>query len=94
MEFSPLTQADIDGAAAWMRDIPLRADRWRGDDTRSLVATASGVPVAAGIMWTSRVHGDRYWFEIAVSPRASPSGRRTRRVRCAQRPSGPTSHLR
>lgn len=68
MELSPLTQADIDGAAAWMRGIPLRADRWRGDDTRSLVATASGVPVAAGIMWTSRVHGDRYWFEIAVAP--------------------------
>ena len=68
MELSPLTQADIDGAAAWMRGIPLRADRWRGDDTRSLVATASGMPVAAGMLWTSRVHGDRYWFEIAVAP--------------------------
>jgi len=91
VEFSPLTQADIDGAAAWMRDIPLRADRWRGDDTRSLVATASGVPVAAGIMWTSRVHGDRYWFEIAVAPEhrrrgvaravfAALSARRARRI--------------
>lgn len=24
--------------------------------------------MAAGILWTSRVHGDRYWFEIAVAP--------------------------
>ena len=41
MELSPLTQADIDGAAAWMRGIPLRADRWRGDE-RELGRVASG----------------------------------------------------
>ena len=28
----------------------------------------AGAPVAVGMIWTSRVDGDRYWFEIAVDP--------------------------
>ncbi|MBN9178012.1 MAG: GNAT family N-acetyltransferase [Microbacterium sp.] len=68
MEFAALTQTDIDSAADWMREIPLRADRWRDNDTRSVIATESGATIAAGIMWTTRVHGDRYWCEIAVAP--------------------------
>lgn len=61
MEFMPLTPHDIEEAPAWMREIPLRADRWRDRHTRSVVAKIEQMPVAAGILWTSRVHGDRYW---------------------------------
>lgn len=68
MEFMPLTPHDIEEAPAWMREIPLRADRWRDRHTRSVVAKIEQMPVAAGILWTSCVHGDRYWFEIAVAP--------------------------
>lgn len=75
MDFAPLTQIDIDAAAEWMRGIPLRPDRWRDDDTRSVIATESGAIVGVGIMWTSRVHGDRYWCEVAVAPDRRRAGR-------------------
>ncbi len=68
MDFEPLSQGVIDAAPDWMRAIPLRADGWRDENTRSVLATEAGAPVAVGMIWTSRVHGDRYWFEIAVDP--------------------------
>lgn len=68
MDFEPLSQGVIDAAPDWMRAIPLRADGWRDENTRSVLATEAGAPVAVGMIWTSRVHGDRYWFEIAVEP--------------------------
>lgn len=68
MNFEPLTREAIDAAPDWMRGIPLRADRWRDENTRSLLAIEEDAPVAVGIIWTSRVHGDRYWFEIVVNP--------------------------
>lgn len=68
MDFRPLTQDAIDAAPEWMREIPLRPDRWRDAHTRSVVGIEGEDAVAAGILWTSRVHGDRYWFEIAVAP--------------------------
>ena len=68
MDFEPLSQGVIDAAPDWMRAIPLRADGWRDENTRSVLATEAGAPVAVGMIWTSRVDGDRYWFEIAVDP--------------------------
>lgn len=45
-----------------------RADGWRDEHTRSAIAfDDSGEPVAVGMIWTSRVHGDRYWCEIEVA---------------------------
>lgn len=36
--------------------------------TRSVIALDDGIPVAAGIIWTSRAHGDRYWVAVVVDP--------------------------
>lgn len=78
MPSRPLTPADIDTAPDWMREIPLRPDGWRDGHTRSVIeADAAGI-FAVGILWTSRVHTDRFWFEIAVDParRRRGAGRR------------------
>ncbi|QAY59599.1 N-acetyltransferase [Microbacterium protaetiae] len=69
MRFRPLTPADLESSPEWFGEIELRADRWRGDDTRSAVALdEAGATVAAGILWTSRAHDDRYWADIVVEP--------------------------
>lgn len=68
MDFAPLSQIDIDQAPTWMRSIPLRPDRWRDAHTRAVLGMEGDDSVAVGIIWTSRVHGDRYLFEIAVHP--------------------------
>lgn len=68
MQFRPLQLADIERAPSWLREIPLREDLWRDPHTRSAIAHDGDNVVAAGIIWTSRVHGDRYWFEITVAP--------------------------
>ncbi|WP_156253334.1 GNAT family N-acetyltransferase [Pseudactinotalea terrae] len=62
----PLTQADLDGGPSWFSEVELRADRWRDEHTRSLVIRDGEKIVAVGSMWTSRVHGDRYWFAVVV----------------------------
>lgn len=71
MPTRPFTEDDL--TLPFLGEIPFRADRWRDAHTRSAVLELDGRPVAAGIMWTSRVHGDRYWVAIAVDP---PSRRR------------------
>ncbi len=68
MTYRPVTQDDVDRAPKWMRAVPLRADQWRDAHTRAIVETDGDDVVAVGMLWTSRVHGDRYWSEIAVDP--------------------------
>lgn len=64
-----ITREDLDTAPDWFAEIELRPDRWRDEHTRSIVAVdGDGAPIAAGIIWTSRVHGDRYWVAVAVDP--------------------------
>lgn len=75
MIFRPLTQADLDSAPVWFDAIELRADRWRDVHTRSAVTVLDGAIVAVGLIWTSRVHGDRYWCDLVVDP-----GRRRRGI--------------
>ena len=64
----PLVQDDLDGGPPWLSEIVLRADRWRDEHTRSLIVVDGETPVAAGLIWTSRVHGDRYWTSVVVDP--------------------------
>ena len=59
---------------AWLAEIELRPDRWRDEHTRSAVVVESGKRVAAGIMWTSPIHADRYWIEIIVDPTRRRNG--------------------
>ncbi|RKS89435.1 hypothetical protein DEU37_1749 [Microbacterium sp. AG790] len=66
--------ADDDLTLPFLGTIPFRADRWRDAHTRSTVLEVDGHPVAAGIMWTSRVHGDRYWLAIVVEPASRGRG--------------------
>lgn len=68
MERVPLSPHLIDRAPDWLRTLPLRPDRWRNDQTRAFALVESGDMIAGGMMWTSRVHDGRYWFEIAVDP--------------------------
>ncbi|WP_206448040.1 GNAT family N-acetyltransferase [Agrococcus sp. KRD186] len=68
MAFRELRPEDLDRAASWLVDGGFRADRWRDDHTRSAVASDAGRVIAAGMIWTSRVHGDRYWVRIIVEP--------------------------
>lgn len=58
----------------WLSEIELRPDRWRDEHTRSAVAMEAGHLVAAGIMWTTGVHVDRYWIEIVVDPARRRTG--------------------
>ena len=67
MQFRELRQEDL-STNAWTSPIELRPDRWRDDHTRSAVAVDGRDVVAAGMIWTSRVHGDRYWVDIVVDP--------------------------
>ncbi|MBO0812825.1 MAG: GNAT family N-acetyltransferase [Microlunatus sp.] len=67
MEFRELREEDL-GSEAWFGKIELRPDRWRDEHTRSAVAVETGKPIAAGIIWTSRIHPDRYWIDIVVDP--------------------------
>ncbi|MGO3648057.1 GNAT family N-acetyltransferase [Agrococcus casei] len=69
MRFRPLAEADIAMAAGWSDDLGLRVDRWRDAHTRSAVAVDAGDRVVAvGMMWTSRMHGNAYWLDVAVVP--------------------------
>jgi len=68
---------DADRALPFLGSTEFRADRWRNEHTRSTVLEDDGGAVAAGIMWTSRVHGDRYWARIAVAPQARRLGHGT-----------------
>jgi GNAT superfamily N-acetyltransferase len=69
VRFRPLTGSDLDGGPEWFGQVELRADQWRDADTRSAVAVDDrGAVVAVGILWTSRVHSDRYWADIVVDP--------------------------
>lgn len=74
MFFRPLVQVDLDSGPSWFSSIELRADGWRDRHTRSLIALDGGVPVAAGLIWTSRVHGDRYWVAAVVDPERRRQG--------------------
>lgn len=67
MKFREFRDEDL-SAAGWLGEIELRPDRWRDQHTRSAVAVEAGLLVAAGMMWTSRTHADRYWIEIVVDP--------------------------
>lgn len=78
MYFRPLTSDDLDRAPPWFNEIELRADGWRDDHTRSVIAIDAGQVVAAGIIWTSRVHDDRYWVDIVVDPQQRRQGIGTR----------------
>ena len=51
-----------------MDHLDLRADHWRDKHTRAAVAVEGQHLVAAGMIWTSRVHDDRYWVDIVVAP--------------------------
>jgi GNAT superfamily N-acetyltransferase len=68
VEFRPLTDTDLATAPDWFGEIELRADGWRDATTRSAVAVADDRIVAAGIIWTSRAHDDRFWIDIVVDP--------------------------
>jgi len=75
VRFRPLSARDLDEAPAWFGEIELREDGWRDADTRSSVAVDdSGAVVAAGVIWTSRAHGDRYWIDMVVDPRLRRRG--------------------
>ncbi|WEG08874.1 GNAT family N-acetyltransferase [Microbacterium horticulturae] len=75
LRFRPLSARDLDEAPAWFGEIELRADEWRDVDTRSAIAVDdSGAAAAAGIIWTSRAHGDRYWIDMIVDPRRRRRG--------------------
>ncbi|MFJ6678521.1 GNAT family N-acetyltransferase [Microbacterium sp. NPDC091382] len=67
MEFRPLRERDLTSIPAWLAGHELRPDLWRGEHTRAAVAETDEI-VAVGIMWTSRVHGDRYWVDVVVHP--------------------------
>ncbi len=81
MQFRALTETDLDAAPEWWADRTLAADRWRGDETRSAVAEESGDIVAAGAVWTSRIHDTRAWLEIVVHPEHRRQGIGTALVR-------------
>lgn len=69
MELRPLESSDLEDAPPWVADRTLRPDLWRDEHTRSVAARDEfGELVAVGIIWTSRVHGDRYWIDVAVHP--------------------------
>ncbi len=70
----PLSADDLDSDAAWLREVELRPDRWRDDDTRAVGLEQQGALVAAGMLWTSRAHADRYWAEIVVHPQSRRQG--------------------
>jgi len=72
MRLRPFTDGDL--TLPFLGTIAFRADRWRDAHTRSSVLEVDGHPVAAGIMWTSRVHGDRYWVAIVVEPASRRRG--------------------
>lgn len=74
VETRALGQGDLDGGPGWFSEIELRADGWRDEHTRSLIVRDCGVPVAAGVMWTSRVHADRYWASVVVDPKRRRQG--------------------
>lgn len=75
MQLMPLTEVHVDAAEAWMREIELRHDGWRDADTRSVIAYDGHKAVGTGMMWSPRVHRDRYWATIAAVTRA-PNRRR------------------
>ncbi|WP_420111108.1 GNAT family N-acetyltransferase [Pseudactinotalea sp.] len=77
----PLAQADLDAGPFWFSSIELRADGWRDQHTRSLIALDGQVPVGAGLIWTSRVHGARYWVAVVVDPERRRQGIGTALVR-------------
>lgn len=67
MNIRPLRESDLTSTPAWTAGHELRPDLWRGEHTRAVVAETDGI-VAVGLMWTSRVHGDRYWVNVVVDP--------------------------
>lgn len=73
MKFRPLRADDLPGPE-WMGEVELRPDGWRDEHTRSAVLIDSDRVVAVGIIWTSRVHGDRYWVEVVVDPNRRREG--------------------
>ncbi|MBO1755119.1 GNAT family N-acetyltransferase [Allobranchiibius sp. CTAmp26] len=68
MDIRLATDGDVTAAPDWLVGIDLRADRWRDEATRAVVGTENGAVVAAGRLFTSRVHDDRYWVEVMVAP--------------------------
>jgi len=72
MRLRPFVEDDL--TLPFLGTVPFRPDRWRDAHTRSAVLEVDGHPVAAGIMWTSRVHGDRYWVTIVVDPASRRRG--------------------
>jgi len=80
VEFRPLRETDLTSAPEWTAGHELRPDLWRGEHTRA-VALETDEIVAVGIMWTSRVHGDRYWVDVVVHPAHRRRGIGTAAVR-------------
>lgn len=68
MLIRPVAETDILTRPEWTNERGLRCDHWRDQHTRALIGEIDGSVVATGLMWTSRVHGDRYWVEIVVDP--------------------------
>ncbi|WJS92467.1 GNAT family N-acetyltransferase [Microbacterium testaceum] len=74
MHFRPLTDDDLADSPSWWGGRSLDGDRWRNDETRSAAALDGDVVVAAGAIWLSRVHEDRFWLEVVVDPERRRSG--------------------
>ncbi|WP_150956699.1 GNAT family N-acetyltransferase [Microbacterium testaceum] len=74
MRFRPLTDDDLATSPPWWEDRSLAADGWRNDETRSAVAVDGEQIVAAGAIWLSRVHDDRFWLEVVVHPERRRQG--------------------
>lgn len=74
MRFRPLTDDDLAASPSWWGARSLAADRWRDDETRSAVALDGDEIVAAGAIWLSRVHDDRFWLEVVVHPERRRNG--------------------
>ena len=68
VHFRPLADDDLAVPPSWWADRSLARDRWRDDETRSAVVVDGGEIVAAGAIWLSRLHEDRFWLEIVVDP--------------------------
>ena len=70
MDLRPATALDVVAAPDWLDGVDLRPDRWRDRATRAVVARDGEQVVAAGRIFTDRIHPGRYWVEVMVDPQA------------------------
>lgn len=69
MRIRALVRADLAATPIWLRERSMLPDRWRDEQTRTLIAEdGAGEAIGAGAMWTSRVHPDRYSVDLIVAP--------------------------